>query len=241
MGGYIREILESGKKNFVFLGEAGCGKTEIAVNFAVKMAEAGHGNITFFDMDQTKPLFRARDIRQELEKRGISFCYEEQFEDARTLVGGPRAMLADPDRIVILDVGGDHTGSRMIGGFASLLAREDTVNYFIINAYRPWSMTPEAIDTTLTRVLGMARIGIDDIEVISNPNTGITTSAAEALEGHERLSRMMEGALDISCVCAMEEIAPRVAEKTDDPVIPIGIYMIYDWSEDDRTKKEAGR
>ena len=44
----------------VFLGEAGCGKSEIAVNLALRLA-AGERPVHFFDLDMTKPLFRSRD------------------------------------------------------------------------------------------------------------------------------------------------------------------------------------
>lgn len=48
------------EKNLVFIGEAGSGKTETAVNLALRMAREGGRRVHFFDMDQTKPLFRAR-------------------------------------------------------------------------------------------------------------------------------------------------------------------------------------
>ena len=34
----LNDFLQKGKKNFVFIGEAGSGKSEIAINFAVNLA-----------------------------------------------------------------------------------------------------------------------------------------------------------------------------------------------------------
>ena len=57
--------------NVVFLGEAGSGKSEIALNFAQALAELGGKPVHFFDLDMTKPLFRSRDRREALEALGV--------------------------------------------------------------------------------------------------------------------------------------------------------------------------
>ena len=72
----LKKLLEN-KKNFVFVGEAGCGKSEIALNFAMGMRKLTDKPIHFFDMDQTKPLFRSRDVRERLEAEGIAFNESE--------------------------------------------------------------------------------------------------------------------------------------------------------------------
>ena len=68
--------------NVVFLGEAGSGKSEIALNFAQALAELGGKPVHFFDLDMTKPLFRSRDRREALEALGVEVHYEAQFMDA---------------------------------------------------------------------------------------------------------------------------------------------------------------
>ena len=57
--------------NVVFLGEAGSGKSELALNFAQALAELGGKPVHFFDLDMTKPLFRSRDRREALEALGV--------------------------------------------------------------------------------------------------------------------------------------------------------------------------
>ena len=41
--------------NVVFLGEAGSGKSELALNFAQALAELGGKPVHFFDLDMTSP------------------------------------------------------------------------------------------------------------------------------------------------------------------------------------------
>lgn len=227
----LRELLKT-KKNFVFVGEAGSGKSEIAINFALCAAKLTDKAVHFFDMDQTKPLFRSRDVAGRLETEGIVFHYEDQFFDAPTIPGGVRNHLADEGSVVILDVGGDHIGSRLIGAFSPFLNRPNTQNFFVINAYRPWSRDLVTIDGTMARVLGMARIDLANVSIMSNPNVGTSTTAEEVIAGNEQVKELIGEYLDVEYMCAMEHLCPEIQGKTDTPLLPIRLYLTYEWNTD---------
>lgn len=224
----FRELLKT-KKNFVFVGEAGSGKSEIAINFAMGLSKLSEKKVHFFDMDQTKPLFRSRDVRDQLIAEGIEFHYQEQFFDAPTTPGGVRELLANEEAIVILDVGGDHIGSRLIGAFAPFLNRPNTQNFFVINGYRPWSKNLITIDGTMARVLGMARIQLENVSIMSNPNLGVTTTAEEVLSGHERVAEMISEYFSVDYLCALESLCPEIEGRTEIPLIPVRLYLTYEW------------
>ena len=158
--------------NVVFLGEAGSGKSEIALNFAQALAELGGKPVHFFDLDMTKPLFRSRDRREALEALGVEVHYEAQFMDAPTLTGGVRQRLNDPHCCAVLDVGGDYIGARSIGGYAPLLNRDGTTVYYVINPFRPWSATLEHIDQVLGETLGVSHVELARLRLVGNPNLG---------------------------------------------------------------------
>ena len=84
------------QKNIVFLGEAGCGKSELAVHLALELASQGQA-VHFFDMDQTKPLMRSRDAESLLEKAGVTVHFERQSADAPTQAGGLIPLLLEVD------------------------------------------------------------------------------------------------------------------------------------------------
>ena len=65
----FNKLVPATGKNFVFLGEAGSGKSEIAINLAFDLARKCNRKIHFFDMDMTKPLFRSRDLSEELKEQ----------------------------------------------------------------------------------------------------------------------------------------------------------------------------
>ncbi len=101
---YIEEMLQKGKTNFILIGEAGCGKSEISLNMALYLSKIQKKAVHLFDLDMTKPLFRSRDVFESEEFSGITVHFERQFFDAPTLVGGVNELLNDEDSIVILDV-----------------------------------------------------------------------------------------------------------------------------------------
>ena len=164
----IRDLLPfDSSTNFVFLGEAGGGKSEIALNVAQALAETGDKPVHFFDLDMTKPLFRSRDQHSMLEEFGVEVHYEEQFMDAPTLTGGVRRLLNDQGCYTVLDVGGDYIGARSIGGYAPLLNRDGTTIYYVINPFRPWSATLEHIDKVLGETLGVSHVELARLQYIN--------------------------------------------------------------------------
>ena len=216
----ITELLK-GRKNFVFVGEAGSGKSELAINFARMMVRCQEKPVHFFDMDMTKPLFRSRDAAASLEAAGITVHFMDQFMDAPTVIGGVNPLLRDENALVIMDVGGDYIGARSIGGFAPRLNRPDAAVLYIINAYRPWSDTIDHIDETLGKILGVSHLKLEQLFLVSNPNNGADTTLDEVLTGHRKTVEMVSPYLPVSFACARRELAEQAAEALEVPVLPV--------------------
>lgn len=224
----LRELIGN-HKNFVFVGEAGSGKSEIAVNFAKWLVDLDEKPVHFFDMDMTKPLFRSRDVREQMEEMGIIFHHEEQFMDAPTIVGGVNRLLKDDSCYVVMDVGGDHIGARSIGGYAPKLNKDDTIVYYVLNAYRPWSNDIDHIDGTLAQILGVSHIQLGKLHMVNNPNNGITTTAKEFVEGSRKMSEMVTPYIAVDFACVKEDLYEEVKGESDVPVFPVHLYLTYPW------------
>ncbi len=213
------------KKNYVFLGEAGSGKSEVAMNFALQVREISDRPVHFFDMDMTKPLFRSRDAVARMEKAGILFHYEKQFADAPTMVGGVRVRLKDPDSIVIMDVGGDYIGARAVGGFSEILNMETSAVIYVVNVYRPWSSDINAIDRTMGEILGVAHILPEQLLIAANPNVGENTVQEEFEEGWKKTEKLIRPYSDIAFACAKKELAEKAEACCRVPVLPMNLYL----------------
>lgn len=225
---FMRQCIKD-RTNFVFLGEAGSGKSEIAINFARYLTELGDKPVHFFDMDMTKPLFRSRDMVLQMEEMGIVCHHEEQFYDAPTMVGGVNLLLKDEESYVVLDVGGSDIGARAIGGYAPKINQKNTIVYYILNAFRPWSADIEHIDGTLSAVLGVSHVQLGQVHMVNNPNNGITTTPEEVVEGLKRMREMVAPYMEMDFACVKEELYETVKEQVQGKLMPIKLYLTYEW------------
>jgi hypothetical protein len=216
-------------KNFVFIGEAGCGKTEIALNMALAVRKEQPRPVHFFDLDQTKPLYRSRDVRERIEAAGIFFHFAEQPADVPVAVGGVAETLQDEDCIALLDVGGGDTGSRLIRVYSALLRENSTKIFYVVNPYRPWSMDPVHIDETFSMILRAAGLEMRNLGILCNPNNGSTTTREEITEGAEKTIAMLGDVLPVEAVAAMRPLCSQVGNPGGLPVLPLDLYMTYEW------------
>lgn len=224
-------FLREGTRNFVFIGEAGCGKSEIALNLAVRLAEAGEQPVHFFDLDMTKPLFRSRDQSAMLEEKGMTVHFEEQFYDAPTVTGGTMRLLKDDSVFTVLDVGGDYIGARAIGGYAPLLNSPQTSVFYVINPFRPWSMDIDHIDKILGETLGVSHIRLDRLTLLGNPNLGPATEETDVLSGARQLEKTVGPYMPVSLYSVRRPLYDGVRKALNAPVFPIDLYLTYEWEQ----------
>ena len=206
--------------NSIFLGEAGCGKSELAVHLALELARQGR-EVHFCDLDQTKPLMRSRDAEGLLEKAGVTVHFQQQYADAPTQVGGLIPLLLDEKKAVILDVGGNDTGAKLIGGYAHLLKAADV--WFVVNPYRPWSATTEHIDGTLSAILRASRLKMP--RFLLNPNLGGGTTLEEYLFGIKLGLELLSPYVAVEAAAVPAPLYEQAKAETALPLIPITSHI----------------
>ena len=207
------------QNNIVFLGEAGCGKSELAVHLALELARQGR-EVHFFDLDQTKPLMRSRDAEGLLEKAGVTVHFQQQYADAPTQVGGLIPLLLDEKKAVILDVGGNDTGAKLIGGYAHLLKAADV--WFVVNPYRPRSATGD-IDGTLSAILRASRLKMP--RFLLNPNLGGGTTLEEYLFGIKLGLELLSPYVAVEAAAVPAPLYEQAKAETALPLIPITSHI----------------
>lgn len=127
------------------VGNYGSGKTEISINLALFLKALG-ANVSVADLDLVNPYFRTREARMELHSRGINTLLppEKLLEADLPIVtpqilGKLRAELTK-DETVILDIGGDSVGARVLASLADALAKVQTLRTVqIVNPFRPYT------------------------------------------------------------------------------------------------------
>ena len=226
----IKDSLAEGKTNFVLIGEAGCGKSEIALNLARYLHEETGKDIHLFDMDMTKPLFRSRDLLGNAGLDGVIFHFQEQFYDAPTLVGGVKRLLDDPDSIVVMDVGGDDIGARSIGVFMANTDKNKLTVLYVLNYMRPFCRDIDHIDRFLAEILAVSHLSLADIHFVDNPNAGIGTKLEEVKEGAEKMNEIISDYRKIEMLCVREDLYKKLTGYFDEKkMMPIHLYLTYEW------------
>lgn len=182
------------KRVTLFAGHYGSGKTNIAVNYAVKIKEAGL-DVCLADLDIVNPYYRAKDSEDELEKMGIhliSSVYANSNVDLPAIPQQMYSIVHNKETYAVMDIGGDDRGALALGRYApSILEENNYEMFFVINKYRP--LTPDAESTAeVMREVEQAG-GIKFTAIVNNSNLGEETTAEDVLRSvpyAEEISQM---------------------------------------------------
>lgn len=173
-----------GRRVTVYVGHFGSGKTEIALNHALDLARAGKP-VTLADLDVVKPYFRTRSAIAILEDAGIELLAPtgaNLHADLPIIVPQIRSQLRDARRELIMDVGGDDVGARVLGSLSDVIPIENTDCILVLNFRRPSTPDPERAAAMIREIEAVGRVPVTGL--ISNTHLMDETSVEVVLEGH---------------------------------------------------------
>ena len=214
------------KRHSVFLGASGSGKTELSLNLAIRLSGLTHKKVSFFDMDQTKGLFRSRDLFEVMYGYGIDTVETYNFQDAPIIPAGVVSKIEDENTVCVFDVGGNTAGAVMIGQFTGRMKPDSTDYFYVINPCRPFTDNVEDIERNMVDILMTSGVDPSWIKVISNPNMGRETTAELIVEKHRRLEKMLaQLGIRLEMLCVEEGLAKEVEKDLDVPTIPVQLFI----------------
>ncbi len=194
-------------KIYVFVGHFGSGKTETAVNFALKLRDF-EKKINIVDMDIVNPFFRTVDFRPDLEDSGINVIASRYAGTNIESPALPREILTalneDGSR-TILDVGGDDIGARVLAGYREHILGFPNRIYCVVNIRRPETNTPEKIIKVISQIEESS--GIRVTALVNNTNLADETQVEDVVEGQQMLNKVsIQKGIPIAFICADEKI-----------------------------------
>ena len=133
----------------VLLGNYGSGKTEIAINLAVRGARQGLRTLVI-DLDKVNDYFRMSDkvsLLAQKQIRLVSPTFAGRGVTPSSMSAAVASAFTDNWDLVIFDVGGDAAGALSLGRYHEDLAAYPGQKevYDIVNVFRPMSESPEKI------------------------------------------------------------------------------------------------
>lgn len=225
-------MLEGPEKVTLFLGNYGSGKTEVAVNYALHLAAGKPADsVALADLDLVNPYFRSREPRDLLEAAGVRVIVpdrEYQNADLPILVPGVRAALSASTAHVILDVGGDDAGARVLGALTEALPAGSYQALMVLNGNRPFTGDVAGIERIRREIERAGRIRIGGF--VSNTHLMGETTLETIMDGH-RLAQdaATSTGLPLELVCAPEALVAAVSARVAEPVLPIVRYLPPAW------------
>ncbi len=196
------------KRITIFSGHYGSGKSEIAVNAAFMIKKAG-SELLLADMDIVNPFFRSIDAKKLLEAEGIFTAaplFANTNVDVPALVPEIDAAIKNRGRRVILDVGGDEDGARVLGRYHASLAKEEYDLLVVVNGARPMTETPEEAAAYLKAIQEASRLKATGL--IANTHFLSNTQAEDVEKG-------LELCQNVSRLTGVPLIAAAVMEGLD--------------------------
>ena len=171
------------KRLTLFAGHYGSGKTNIAVNYAMLLADEGK-KVCIADLDIVNPYFRTKDSESELEQKGITLIcsqYANSNVDFPAIPAESYRLVQDKSCFGVIDIGGDDRGAYALGRFADAIKAEgDYRMAFVLNRYRPLTSTVEDAVEIMREI--EAASGIQFNCIVNNSNIGSETTEETVLK-----------------------------------------------------------
>lgn len=205
------------KRITILCGHYGSGKTNIAVNMAMKLKES-NDRVSIADLDIVNPYFRTKDSKEELEAAGIKLICSEYAGTNVDIPALPPEMYSltdDKDTIAILDIGGDDRGALALGRLSPAIIEENNYEILaVINKFRP--LTPDAESTIEVLREIESAMSMKFTGLINNSNLGELTEPDDVLDSVEYANEVSRlSSLPIVMTCASEAVYDNLEGKID--------------------------
>jgi hypothetical protein len=215
----------------VIVGNYGSGKTEVSINLAVNRKRAGL-DVAIADLDLVNPYFRTREARMTLTDLGIKVILPpEQYLHADLPVLSPTiaGMIQDSGDLMILDVGGDDVGARVLSALADAFSGKRVHMLQVVNPLRPQTSTVAGCLTMRSEIEKAAQLTITGL--IGNANLIDETSAEDIYSGYEFVEAVsQESGLPLEFITVSQELLPEIDMKRFVcAVLPIARQLVPPW------------
>jgi len=214
----------------IFTGHFGSGKTEVSVNYAFQLAMSGRKTV-IVDLDIVNPFFRTADAKKPLEDKGIKVItpvYANTNVDVPSLPGEINSVFEDRSYHVVLDVGGDDLGARVLSRYNEEISAEDHIHYFVVNTRRPMTRTPDEIEQMVNEIQNSARLKVDSF--VNNANL-LGASSPDIIAEASGIMGEVSGRLGIpvGIISGMEEVLRNYAGDPDIDRLYLDKYIRLPW------------
>ena len=219
------------KRITVFAGHYGSGKTNIAVNYALKLREE-YDRVDIADLDIVNPYYRTKDSEKQLEERGIHLIsseYANSNVDVPAMPAEAYAIIDDTSLRAVVDVGGDDRGALALGRYApAILEQNDYEFLLVVNKYRP--LTPNCTSTVEVMREIETACGMKFTGIVNNSNLGDETDEETVLASVGYADEIAKATgLPVRMTTVKEDLYDKLKDKVIN-CFAIRLYVKQSWA-----------
>jgi len=217
----------------VIVGNYGSGKTEVAINLAVKQNEAGV-TVQVADLDLVNPYFRTREARRILAEKEIELVLPPQtymHADLPILTREVAGLIGAPGPLTILDVGGDQVGARVLAALSDAFKRQPVQLLQVVNPYRPKTDTVERAMMMKGEIENGA--GLKVTGWIGNSHLMDETDAETIYNGYRFMTELAEvSQLPLRLITAPAQLSKQLDQASIRcPILSIRRQLVPPWKD----------
>lgn len=223
---------------YVFIGNYGSGKTEMALNFAVEAAARGE-RTELLDLDMVNTYFRLTEpgrMTRMKEIRIVSPNFANSGIETLSLPAEVQSAFDMDWDTVVFDVGGDAVGSTALGRYhADFTALEEgglqVLN--VVNTRRPLAGTVEKIIRLKDEMELHSRLKVTGF--VNNTNLAQATTPEELRDGYEIIKQASQlTGIPVAYTSGKKDMLDLFLAEGHNPEyigtpIAIDTYMARDW------------
>lgn len=205
------------KRVTLLAGHYGSGKTNIAVNLAMKQKTDGY-DVTVADLDIVNPYYRTKDSEEELKAAGIPLICSPFANSNVDLPALPQELyriVDETDTHMVVDIGGDDRGAYALGRFTQKLKDENNYEMvLVINKYRPLTIDEKDAVEIMKEIEEAGHLPFTAI--INNSNLGKETTAEDVLASVPYAENLAaETGLPLLLTTVRKDLLPELSGKIE--------------------------
>lgn len=214
----------------IFSGHFGSGKTEVALNFAVKQRKKGR-KVTIVDFDIVNPYFRTNDAREILEENGIKVIanrFASSNLDMPTVPLDIMSVFDDTESVAVFDVGGDDDGAIALGQYRQYFNTLGYKMHLVVNTKRPLTKCAEELLEIARRI--EAASGLKFTDIYNNTNLSSATDENTLFSNYAEIERLSQDmGILIERNCGVEAALKNIPDKLRNTAFKMDIYIPKPW------------
>lgn len=218
------------KRIHIFAGHFGSGKTEVALNFAIKNSKQNK-KVAIADLDIVNPYFRTKDAEKVLLEYGVEVISSEFAGSNLDMPTVPKNLLSifqNREKIAVLDVGGDDDGAFVLGQYNRFFQKEPYEMYFVVNLKRPMTSNYEELCVVYDAIESASRLKFTGI--VNNTNLAEQTTIDTLIEDYEDILKLSDSkGVPIVMQCAKADIIKQLPNKYTGERFAIDTYLRKPW------------